>query len=110
MPNERSILCGDVSSADLPYIGNNPLRLNLWGPHENITLRISDIPEHLLREIPPDFRDLIEIATFVYCADQAVSRGGDGIQKFGQDWRRKLFFRIPVRNPDLWNSPILKGG
>ena len=61
-----------------------------------------------MREIPPDFRDLIEIATFVYCADQAISRGGDGIQKFGQDWRRKFFFRVAVRNPNLWNSPVLR--
>ena len=108
MPNERSILCGDVSSSDLPFGRDNPLRLHLWGPHENIRLQISDIPEHLLRDIPSDFRDLIEIATFVYCADQAIKRGGDGTHNFGADWRRRLFFRIPVRNPDLWNSSVLK--
>ena len=108
MANERSILCGDVSYGDLPFGGDKPLCLHLWGPSANISLRISDIPEHLLQDIPPHFRDLIEIATFVYCADQAVVRGGDGTQNFGANWRRKLFFRIPVRNPDLWNSPALK--
>ena len=110
MANERSILCGDVSYGNLPFGGDKPLRLHLWGPRENITLCISDIPEHVLRDIPSPFRDLIEIATFVYCADQAVTRGGDGSHNFGTDWRRKLFFRIPVRNPDLWNSPALKEG
>lgn len=108
MANERSILCGDVSYANLPFGGDDPICLHLWGKNENILLRISDIREHLLRDVPSQFHDLIEIATYVYCADQAVTRGGDGVQNFGVDWRRKLFFRIPVRNPDLWNSSPLK--
>ena len=108
MANERSILCRDVSYEDLPFGRDKPLCLHLWGPSANIGLRISDIPVPLLEDIPSHFRDLIEIATFVYCADQAVVRGGDGTQNFGANWRRKLFFRIPVRNPDLWNSPALK--
>lgn len=108
MANERSILCGDVSYANLPFGGEDPICLHLWGKNENILLRISDIREHLLRDVPSQFHDLIEIATYVYCADQAVTRGGDGVQNFGVDWRRKLFFRIPVRNPDLWNSSPLK--
>lgn len=108
MANERSILCGDVSYGNLPFGGKNPLCLNLWGRKENISLHISDIREHLLLDIPSQFQDLIEISTYVYCADQAITRGGDGIQNFGADWRRRLFFRIPVRNPDLWNSSPLK--
>ncbi|GAB6094002.1 hypothetical protein JCM14469_02540 [Desulfatiferula olefinivorans] len=108
MANERSILCGDVSYGNLPFGGDNPLCLHLWGVKENVSLSISDIREHLLRDLPSQFHDLIEIATYVYCADQAVTRGGDGVQNFGADWRRRLFFRIPVRNPDLWNSSPLK--
>jgi hypothetical protein len=108
MANERSILCGEVPYDKLPFGGENPLCLHLWGAKENISLHISDIREHLLRDIPSPFQDLIEIATYVYCADQAVTRGGEGVQNFGADWRRRLFFRIPVRNPDLWNSSPLK--
>lgn len=108
MANERSILCGEVSYGNLPFGDENPLCLHLWGAKENISLHISDIREHLLRDVPSPFQDLIEIATYVYCADQAVTRGGDGVQNFGADWRRRLFFRIPVRNPDLWNSSPLK--
>jgi len=58
----------------------------------------------MLRTVPSPFVDLIEIATYVYCADQAVTRGGDGVKDYGENWRRHLFFRIPVRNPDLWGS------
>jgi len=108
MANERSILCGEVSYGNLPFGDENPLCLHLWGAKENISLHISDIREHLLRDVPSPFQDLIEIATYVYCADQAVTRGGDGVQNFGADWRRRLFFRIPVRNPDMWNSSPLK--
>lgn len=104
MASERVILCGEVPRNHLPLNGETPLCLHLWGPQENIQLRIKDIQEHLLRDIPSQFHDLIEIAAYVYCADQAIARGGSGVENFGRDWRRKLFFRIPVRNPDLWNS------
>jgi len=107
MNNERAILCGDVGTGTLPFGGDRPLRLHLWGPRENVKLRVSDIRSHLLQDVPSRFCDLVEIATYVYCADQAITRGGDGVDNFGEDWRRRLFFRIPVRNPDFWNDPPL---
>lgn len=109
MPNERAILCGGVSDAKLPCGGEKPLRLRLWGPNENVTLCIDDIQKHMLQAVPSPFVDLIEIATYVYCADQAITRGGDGVKDYGENWRRQMFFRIPVRNPDLWSSPELTG-
>jgi len=108
MPNERSILCDDVPSARIPFGQDDPLRLHLWGPQENVSLCINDIREHLLLSVPSEFHDLIEVATYIYCADQAITRGGNGVENLGEDWRRRLFFRIPVRNPDLWNSQDLK--
>jgi hypothetical protein len=107
MPNERAILCGDVSDTNLPFKDTKPIRLCLWRPHQNITLCFDDIRRYLWRDIPLPFQDLIEIATYIYCADQAVTRGGDGVDNFGENWRRRLFFRIPVRHPDLWNSTDL---
>jgi len=106
--NERAVLCGEVSYGNLPFGGDNPLCLHLWGSRENVKLHISDIREHLLRDIPSPFHDLVEVATYVYCADQAITRGGSGVDNLGEGWRRRLFFRIPVRNPDLWNSSPLK--
>ena len=103
MANERAILCGDVPAGSLPFGGDTPLQLHLWGRAENVKLQINDIRSHLLQDIPTQFHDLVEIATYVYVADQAITRGGDGVDVFGENWRRKLFFRIPVRNPDLWN-------
>lgn len=57
-----------------------------------------------MKSLPSAFLDLIDIATYVYCADQAVRREGDGVQDFGENWRRNFFFRIPVRNPALWKK------
>ncbi len=108
MANERSILCGDVTRDALPFDEKRPLSLRLWGNGDNVSLRISDIDSQLLKDIPSPFHDLIEVATYIYCADQAITRGGDGVDNFGENWRRRLFFRVAVRNPDLWNSSPLK--
>jgi 7-cyano-7-deazaguanine synthase in queuosine biosynthesis len=104
MPNERLILCGSVKEDELPFEEAYPLRLRMWGPHRNVHLKIQDVREAMWRDVPTSLLDLIDIAVYVYCADQAITRGGDGVQDFGQNWRRRLFFRIPVRNVDLWNS------
>lgn len=104
MVTERSVLCGDVSYGGLPFGGDSPLSLHLQGARGNISCKINNIPSHVLRDIPSRFHDLIEIAAYVYCGDQAISRGGQGAQNVGASWRRRLFFRIPVRDPDLWND------
>lgn len=107
MPNERAILCGDVPSGNLPFGGDKPVRLRMWGPRWNVQLRIEDVRDYMMRDVPSAFLDLIEIATYVYCADQATTRGGSGVEEFGENWRRRLFLRIPVRNPDLWRGKAL---
>jgi len=105
MSNDRSILCGDVQSNNLPTSEDNVVRLSLLGQNPNITLSIDDIRKYLFKDITPRLKDLLEIATYVYCADQAVTRGGNGVENFGEHWRRHLYFRVAVREPDFWNSP-----
>lgn len=106
MGNERAILCGDA----VPGRGKlwedeaDPVRLRLEGPDAEVRLRIDDISQAMATNIPPRFVDLMEIATYVYCADQAVTRGGAGVDNLGADWRRTLRFRIPVRDLDFWRS------
>jgi hypothetical protein len=104
MPTERAILCGPASQGRLPVADARPLRLHLWGPHQNVYLTIEDVRRAMWREIPAAFLDLIDLATYVYCADQAVRRGGLSDSRFGQDWRRRFFFRVAVREPDLWGG------
>jgi hypothetical protein len=107
MNSERVILCGD---ADWPAQGQGlkePVCLQLSGGHQNIELRIQDISKRLAANISKVFLDLLEIATYVYCADQAVTRGGKTDMGMGAKWRRHLKFHIPVREPDIWSSPAI---
>ena len=107
MQSKRYILCGNVSAQGISEDPSRDLRLRLSGKtgHGNITLRIEDVHSKMFRSVPPKFHDLLEIATYVYSADQVIKRGADDVDSFGDGWRRDLHFVVPVRNPDFWNSP-----
>ncbi len=104
---ETLILCGGARAGSSGK--KNTLRLALSGANENIALQIEDISRRMLADVPSVLTDLLEIAAYVYCADQLVSRGGDTMQNLGADWRRDLKFVIPVREPELWQAPEIRG-
>jgi hypothetical protein len=108
MATERVILCGGAPEGALPVPDPHPLRLRMWGPHRNVHFAFEDMRKGLWGDVPSPFLDLIDVAVYVYCADQAVRRGADTDRNFGEDWRRRLFFRIPVRDPALWNHAETK--
>lgn len=58
----------------------------------------------MFSSVPTKFHDLLEIATYVYSADQVILRGADDVDSFGDGWRRDMHFVVPVRNPDTQNS------
>ena len=99
MPHERLILCGGAKRSG----GDSILTVALSGRAQNITLKLEDISKKLVGKVPDLLTDLVEIATYVFCADQATSRGGPAQIGMGADWRRNFRFVIPVRNPDHWN-------
>jgi hypothetical protein len=104
---ERIILCGGTPA---PSGANQDdlLVLDLNGADPNVNLKITNITQRLSSDLPGVLADLIEIATYVYSADQAITRGGEGVIAFGQNWRRKFAFCIPVRAPDVWSSPVVQ--
>jgi 7-cyano-7-deazaguanine synthase in queuosine biosynthesis len=106
MEREVYIFCGGLSPGRRQD-GQGVLCLNLWAgsKDDNVVLRIDDIHERLLREIPEAFHDLSEIAAYVYCADQFITRIGQDADSFGGKWRRRMHFHIPVRRPDVWQRP-----
>ncbi len=110
MATERVVLCGGVKLTGALPLGAGAVELDLWGRNgkPNVKLEIEDIHERLRRDVPPAFHDLLEIATYVYVADQAVSRGGKDVDTFGGSWRRAFEFHVPVRAPDLWNGAEMK--
>jgi len=44
---------------------------------------VEDLHAALFKIVPAEFNDLMEIAAYVYCADQATSRGGKDVDGFG---------------------------
>jgi hypothetical protein len=97
----ETFLCGEATD-DEPANEESVLRLSNFGTGRNVYLHIDDIIRSLATVVPPPFADLIEIATYVYVADQSHTRGGGaGVEDMGANWRRRLHFEIPVRCPDL---------
>lgn len=103
MANERLVVCGGARASN-PPIGGTALDLRMRGAHPNVDLQINMLADAVTAPVPGGLLDLVDIATYVYCADQAVTRGGDGVENVGAEWRRRLHFVVPVRAPDLWNS------
>jgi hypothetical protein len=100
---DHIVLCGGASAPRLAR-SDQIVRLDLGGNDPNVELKIIDITRCLMSDVPDVIVDLIEIASYVYCADQAVSRGAEGVLTFGDKWRRRFTFYIPVRRPDIWSS------
>jgi 7-cyano-7-deazaguanine synthase in queuosine biosynthesis len=106
MQDKRYVICGNAPINGIEEDPKRDLRLRLWGADgpDKITLRIEDIHKTMSKNVPELFQDLLEIATYVYSADQAIPRGADDVDSFGHGWRRNLHFIIPVRNPDFWRG------
>lgn len=81
--------------------------LSISDPDGNIGLKIRDISEKAVANIPDVLLDLIDVASYVYCADQAVTRGGHGVGVMGANWRREFHFHIPVRKKAIWEQAEL---
>lgn len=103
---ERIILCGG-SKTPSGANSKNVLRLRLGEDEGDVKLKITDITRRLASDLPPILTDLVEVASYVYCADQAFTRGGDGVLAVGANWRRHFSFHIPVRAPEVWSSELV---
>lgn len=101
--SQYSIVCGGAT-----YPGGTEdeevIQLDVQGVSKNVNLRIEDLNKALLSNIPDVLLDLLEVAAYVYCADQRISRGSEKLTDHGRQWRRSLHFTIPLRQPDLWAS------
>jgi len=100
---DEIVVCGGLEAPRKGKAGHT-VRLNLIGDDANVDVEIVNISRRLSTDVPEILTDLVEIASYVYCADQVVTRGGEGVLAFGAEWRRTLRFRIPVRHPEIWSS------
>ena len=78
--------------------------MDVQGEAKNVNLRIDYITRTMLGNVPDLLIDLLEVAAYIYCADQRLGRGSDKLTNFGENWRRSLHFSIPVRYPEVWQD------
>jgi len=102
-PPEMLFACNEAASAH-PRSTVSVAKLRTAGPGKNVRVELSDISRQFNQAIAPALVDLIEIAAFVYVADQMNRRGADDVESMGANWRRRMRFEISVREPSLWNS------
>ncbi|QEL17635.1 adenine nucleotide alpha hydrolase family protein [Limnoglobus roseus] len=106
MPDTTLVHCGRDAR---PAVDHVSLRLGARrdGTDANLFLDVERVHRAFLKPIPSVDRDLMEVAAYVFAADQAVPRGGPGLPadgELGAGWRRRFCYHVPVRNPDVWRS------
>jgi hypothetical protein len=102
---EHYVFCGGLSAGhkrpDALHIDVNAPA----GSSKRVNLHIADISGPLADNIPDVLTDMLEIAAYVYCADQFTKRGTTQMTDMGAEWRRRFRFKIPVRQPLIWTKP-----
>jgi len=109
MSAKHVILCGGaaLSSRSKAWRSLTPTKLVIGKGTHDVHLHLRHLTRSMT-ESPSDIAtDLLEIASYLFAADQAVRRGGEAEFEYGAKWRRHFWFEIPVREPDLWSSPAV---
>lgn len=104
---DYTFICGGVKVPE-PAVAEQVIRLDVAGPDRNVNLRLTDVSRALVSDLPELLLDLLEVAAYVYCADQRARRGGHKLSNAGEDWRRRLHFVMPVRCRGVWESATIR--
>jgi hypothetical protein len=104
MSNRHLILCGGarLTAPSGEWQEAPALKLRLGKGKTDVHLRLSHIAEPMCANLPEVATDLVELAAYVYTADQAVRRGGKKEFEYGRRYRRHFRFEVPVRRPEVW--------
>ena len=102
------VLC---NGADLPqqWAQYEPLILEYRedaGSIQNVKLPLSNFVRSV-GHLPDRVLDLLEIATYVFCADRLILRGNKASVEY-HSWSRSFHFAIKVRDLDFWNTIEVK--
>jgi len=104
MADRRLILCGsaELAAGQRTWAAVPELRLRLGREKGRVHLRLEHLTRSMCANAPDEVVDLLEVAAYVYAADQAVTRGGTRQFDYGGRWRRHFRLEIPVRRPEVW--------
>ncbi len=109
MCNRHLVLCGDarLTRRDRAWRNAPTMQLQLGHGRRDVHLLVEHITTPMCANLPAVAVDLLELAAYVYTADQAVSRGGLRQFEYGSNWRRYFRFEVPVRCPEVWRQPAV---
>ena len=94
-----------IAAADPVAAGRLRVELDSVGNKPNVHIRFENVARIFHQHLSPRLVDLLEIASYVYGADCATSRGKGWMDDASTEpWGRDLAFVIPVREPAFWNS------
>lgn len=107
MSAKHVILCGGtkLSSRSKVWRQLTPIPLSIGKGRNEVHLHLHDLTTSMMQTPQDIATDLLEIASYLFAADQVVRRGGEAEFEYGAKWRRHFWFEIPVRQPDLWSQP-----
>ena len=98
-----------IAASDAVAAGKRRIDLNAIGNKANVNIRFENVARVFNQHLSPRLVDLLEIASYVYAADCATSRGkGWTDDDSTEPWGRELAFVIPVREPAFWNSAEIR--
>lgn len=83
-----------------------PLGMN-QGLNQSLNLDAQGLAAKVLTAVENRAADLVRIASYVYAADQEVSRGGE-TDVYGKKWRRELTLCVPVTEPSFWSGDTVR--
>jgi hypothetical protein len=72
------------------------------GEADTAPIRLHELTRKLLCELPERFVDLLEVASYVYSADQFARRDSLAMPDMGAGWRRSFKFNLAVRDLTFW--------
>lgn len=82
------------------------IRVN--GHQPNFVIKAEKLAASFSGVLDDRLSDFMDIVSCVFAADGRLSRGTLLRSGFGASWRRRMDFRIAVRDPDFWNRPEIK--
>ena len=103
----RLFLCSGakVASDDPLAAGRQLVELDSVGSGANVNIRFENVAKVFNKHLSPRLVDLLEIASYVFSADCATSRGSEWTDDSSTEpWSRDFTFVIPVREPSFWNT------
>lgn len=104
--DEVRVFCGDVDRPTL--IDESTILLDVAAAKNDparVRLKAAEITRKMLGKIPDRLADLLDIACYVYCADQLTRRDTKLMARLGGDWQRDFRFTIAVRDLAFWSNP-----